>query len=120
MLAAMFALYDDWPKEATEWTTVVLIGLLPLAFFVSFPMLKFKPQTRTLVVNDAGIDTTIGKISGTIPWDDILEAREGEGQIIIQRNNMNAFIIPERAFDTAEAQAEFRSFIQEMIPAKVR
>lgn len=114
------ALYGGWPNNAVEWAIVLSIGLLPLAFFALFPMIKFKPHTRTLVVSESGIDTTVGKLSGTVPWEDISCVREDGGKLIIQRRNLNAFIIPERAFETSEARLEFRDFVQARAPANVR
>lgn len=98
--------------------TVIAIGALPLVGMALFPMLTFKPQERTLLVNERGIETTVGTISGSVPWQDIQEVREDGDYLVIQGRNKNAFIVPPRAFQTAQAKSEFRDFVLGMVGDK--
>ena len=108
------------PSHVSSFVVVGVIGLIPLIGFVIFPMLKFKPQTRTLTVDDRGIETTIGIINASVPWKDISEVRDDGEYLIIRRTNQNAFIVPPRAFGGVEDRLEFREFVSSMAKANVR
>ena len=51
-----------------------------------------------------------------IPWDEIREVREHGDSLVIQRRNLNAFIVPARAFESQEAKLQFRDFICAKVP----
>jgi hypothetical protein len=110
-------LFRGMPSQALQFAVVVVIGLIPLFGFISFPMLKFKPQMRTLTVDDRGIETTIGAINASVPWKDISEVREDGEYLIIRRTNQNAFIVPPRAFAGVEDRTQFREFVSSMVKA---
>ena len=116
-LASSFFIFDDMPVSLKELLIVSAIAALPLAAFVAFPMLMFKPETRTLSISSSGIATTIGKRSGNIPWTDIINVREEGDALVIQRRNLNAFVIPMRAFKTTAEKSEFADFAHAMLLA---
>jgi YcxB-like protein len=81
------------------------------AFFIGFPQLAFKPQIRTFTVTETGIETKIGRRSGSVNWSQIKSIEDSQGEILISRRNGNAFLIPERAFRTQGERADFFSKI---------
>lgn len=72
-----------------------------------FPQVKFKPQTRTLTINENGISTSIGKISGECAWNEVAEISESSGNIYIVGTGGNGFVVPLRAFSGVEEQNKF-------------
>ena len=117
-IASSLFIFDGMPVGLNGLFLVWAIAVLPLAAFVAFPMLMFKPETRTLSISSAGIATTIGNRSGNIPWIDIIDVREDGDALMIQRRNLNAFIVPTRAFKTTADKGEFADFVNAMILAK--
>jgi len=81
-----------------------------------FPMVAFKPATRSLTVDDVGIETMIGQRHSTIAWEEFANIQENGDVLIIQRRNLNAFIIPARAFASAKARQQFRDFVMVRVP----
>ena len=110
-------IYGALPHNILALGIIAAIGVLPLIGLVLFPMWKFKPQVRTLRVDEYGIETEIGQLSGSVPWNDVADVREEGDNLVIQRRNLNAFIVPARAFPTDKAQSEFRDFVFEMVRA---
>lgn len=100
-----------WPRSLAAFTFVALTGLIPILVLVAYPMVRFKPQTRVLTVDELGIVTFIGKKKGFVPWAQIARVREEEDALVVQRTNMNAFIIPARAFEDEAAKDRFRAFV---------
>jgi len=90
---------------------IVAIGIIPLVVFVLFPMVKFKPQIRTLEVDEAGIVTAIADRSYTLSWEEFCDFHEDGDAFVLERHNLNAFIIPSRAFQSVEAMSNFRDFV---------
>jgi hypothetical protein len=112
-ISASFAIFDDWPRNALQYLTVGLLGLIPLVLLAFYPMVMFKPQMRVLTVDDEGIATTIGKRNGSVPWGEIASVgNNDDGALVIQGRNLNAFIIPTRAFDTPESRSSFEDFVR--------
>lgn len=118
--AAAVAIYGGLPNRPAPFATVTMIAIVPLISFVLFPILKFKPQQRTLIVDEDGIETSIGSIRATVPWQEVAEVREDGDYLVIQRTNRNAFIIPPRAFDDANSRATFCDFVRSKAAANVR
>lgn len=103
------------PTGIIHVSIVAIISVLPLIGMALFPMWKFKPQVRTLRVDEMGIDTEIGKQSKSIPWNEVANVGEDGDNLVIQLRNQNAFIVPARAFSNVEAQSEFRDFVLKMV-----
>jgi hypothetical protein len=112
-ISASLAICRGWPRSAPEYLAMGLIGLVPLILLALYPMVMFKPQTRVLTVGDEGIATTIGKRNASIPWGEIASVRSNDdGALVIQRRNLNAFIVPTRAFETPESRSSFEDFVR--------
>ncbi len=118
--AAAAGLYGGLPNRPASFVVVAMIGIVPLIGFAAFPMLKFKPQQRVLTVDEFGIETSVGSIQATVPWQDVAELREERNYLVIQRTNGNAFIIPPRAFDDAQSRRAFYEFVRSKVTANVR
>lgn len=112
-ISASFAIFGGWPRNAREYLVVGLIGVASPTLFALYPMFMFKPQTRVLTVDEDGIVTTIGKLNGSIAWSEIASVRNNDdGALVIQRRNLNAFIVPRRAFNSPEARSSFEDFVR--------
>jgi hypothetical protein len=81
-----------------------------LAFMAIYPQLRFKPERRSLVLNDNGLSTKIGRKTGSRSWREIKSVAEEMGYVVITAKNRNAFIIPPRAFDGSEERDNFLAF----------
>lgn len=92
-----------------EWSSVAFLIVIAISALV--PQLLFKRKERKLEVNRDGWSTTIGNKSGAKKWSDIASIQESEESIVIQGNNSNALIIPDRAF-VSKNQKE--SFLQDV------
>ncbi|MBX3595077.1 YcxB family protein [Sphingomonas sp.] len=111
VVMASVAFFDGAPTSFPGYLSVAGVGLLPIAFLALFPLFKFKPQQRTLTIDDEGIQTTIGQLSKHIPWEDVANASTEDENLIIQGRSLNALIIPRRAFESVEAQNEFANVV---------
>ncbi len=86
---------------STFWTVAVL-ALLPL-----YPQLRFKSQVRRLTIDTSGIHTTIGALSGDIPWRRVASLITVGDRTYIMGANLNSFVIPARAFSDIGQRNEF-------------
>ena len=82
--------------------TVACVGFFPL-----WPQIRFKSTRRSLTINAEGINTSIGKISGSRRWKDVQSVEEIDGTIVITGTNKNAFVVPARAFADDLVRQEF-------------
>ena len=98
-----------WPPRASsDVLRGVIAGLCVVLVFVAFPQIMFKPKERTLTVNENGIDTEIGKLKRHIGWHEVSKVEEASQAILIVRKRSgNAFIVPKRAFPSAQEREEF-------------
>ena len=69
------------------------IALLPL-----WPQFRFKPQVRTLELDESGFTTSIGRLNGSRRWFEIQAVRDDGNTLVITGRNGSAMIIPRRAF----------------------
>jgi hypothetical protein len=72
----------------------------------------FKPELRTLSFDQNGLRTKIGKKSGSVSWKEIESITDSEDTIVISRKNLNAFLVPQRAFQSAQERASVLSAIR--------
>ena len=98
----------------------VLGGLLPCVALALYPLVKFKPQTRVLTMDQAGLTTSIGKLCGEVPWRDVEAIIDQRELIVIRRTNNNAFVIPTRAFASPADRAAFLSAARESRAATLK
>jgi len=82
------------------WMFGALAGLLVIATMAAWPLFAFKPQQRVLVASASGLRTEIGSRSGELTWADIDSIEVADGCIHIVRRNLNAFVVPPRAFES--------------------
>jgi hypothetical protein len=85
---------------------------LVVAAMVLYPQLMFKRQERTLIANEDGVRTTIGRRSGSKTWSEISSISEQQGYIILSSRKKNAFIVPPRAFGSDEERTDFLNFVK--------
>ena len=77
-----------------------LIATAVIIAFVSFPQLMYKPQTRSLTINEDGIRTVIGPRSGKVKWAEVADIETRGEHIVITGRWGNSFLIPSRAFES--------------------
>jgi len=87
-------------------------SLLAVSWLPFYPLLKFKPEARTLEIGSDGISTSVGKRSGRRACSEIRSASAQDDEIVILGKNGNAFIVPTRAFPSAKEHQHFLSFAQ--------
>ncbi len=81
-----------------------------ILFWIAVPILTLlfaKTQTRAFMINQSGIETTIGSQSGLIPWDKVDNIAVTDEQVIITGKNANAFVFPRQAFTDEQQRNEF-------------
>lgn len=83
------------------------------------PMLvaaRTKTQERVLELTPEGITTTLGRLSGAVPWRAVAFVHDVGQFVVIAGHNMNAFLVPNRAFDDEQQRTDFmnqaRAFAQ--------
>ena len=106
----------------TERDLIVIAtgGALILAWFVLHPQVMYKPQRRSLLIDAAGISTTIGPRSGQRRWNEISTVSDAGDAIVIQVRNGNAFIVPNRAFTSSEQREGLLAFAKAQLDASER
>jgi hypothetical protein len=91
------------------------VGLACIIWMILYPILNHKTDLRTLSIDESGIKTSIGKLSAQIHWPQIASVDVLQDEIVITGKNMNAFIIPKRAFVNDEKRNEFVSTISRLM-----
>ncbi len=104
--------YSALPAHRLSWIAAIATGGAVIAFFMLYPLLRYKPEMRELTVSDEGIRTSIGRRESDIPWKDVAAINVQDDALIIRRSNLNALIVPARAFATSEERAAFKSFVR--------
>lgn len=118
-LTVSYFRYGGIPTTGGGLCFIIVAGLAPLIFLVSFPMIQFKSEKRQLAINASGIQTSIGKYNKLIPWNEVAKIRDEGGAIVIQGRNLNSFIVPSRAFHGEDQRKQFRDFASAMLNADV-
>lgn len=109
-LATSMMLFPQSALSPMSLARAAIAGVLLLGLLALYPMLRFKPQVRTLTLRDTGVFTEIGKRSGVIEWSKIESVIEEGDDVVIQGRSGNAFVVPSRAFDSSEARRAFVRF----------
>jgi len=93
----------------------VMVALAWMAgAFVFMPLWLFirgKTDERTLTVSREGISTEIGSHRGHVPWKKVKLVTDTRRHVLIVSATGNAFLIPTRAFQGSEQQAQFMKAI---------
>ncbi len=95
------------PSVVADAVRALGSGCGALMLLAVFPLIMFKPQKRVLTTSPSGVDTTIGKMSGQLPWTNVASVRQDGDKIVISNVNGNAFVIPPRAFGHEASRQEF-------------
>jgi hypothetical protein len=108
-LAAALVNGLDWLSAAVLGigATLCCSALLPL-----WPQVRFKPQVRTLEVDESGYRTSIGRINGTRRWFEIQSVYDDGNTVAITTRNGSAMIIPHRAFSEGIDRQRFVADIE--------
>ena len=92
--------------------TAAALSLATLIFLIAFPQIMFKPRPRTLTIDANGMQTKIGKLERAVPWSTVARIETVGDAIHIVRTNLNAFIVPARAFQSRADQERFLALAQ--------
>ncbi|MDQ3284003.1 MAG: YcxB family protein [Acidobacteriota bacterium] len=95
------------PVQIHHIVSAVLVTCVVLVFLPLYPLIRFKPQQRTLTITPEGISTTIGNRRGELPWRTIESVASESDRIYIVGRNQNSFVVPDHAFASPEERAEF-------------
>ena len=88
-------------------------AIIPTILLIFYPQIMFKPELRTLVVSEDGIDTTIGKKYGNRNWEQVASIEDTPAVIVIKMAKTgNALLVPQRAFISDEERNKFISSIR--------
>lgn len=98
------------------WLPALAIGfsatLFCLLLFPLWPQIRFKPQVRTLELDESGYRTSIGRINGTRRWSEIRSVHDDGDTVVITTRNGSAMLIPRRAFGEVIDREQFVVEIQ--------
>ncbi|WP_294322622.1 YcxB family protein [uncultured Sphingomonas sp.] len=110
-IVAVFT-YCALPAHRLSWIAAIVAGGAVIAFFMVYPLLRYKPEMRELTISDEGIRTSIGLRRGDIAWNDVAALDVQNDALVIRRSNLNGLIVPVRAFATPDEQAAFEAFVR--------
>src|SRR5580693_67013 len=94
-----------WPPSVVDIVRGIAVAVAVIASLILFPQIMFKPEVRTLSFDKNGLRTKIGKKSGSTSWLEIQSVTDSEGTIVISGKNLNAFLVPQRAFQSDQERA---------------
>lgn len=116
VVTASLVMFDGPPpNKFSVLVALVSVGLVPLIFLILYPMIRFKPERRSLIVDDNGFETSIGKRHAKLAWSEVSEVIDDDETIVFQGRNGNAMIIPRRAFGSPSERDDFLSFVRNSI-----
>src|SRR5947208_574648 len=110
--AAAFCLTLLASSNRGRWPQMFLIAMcapiLLWTFFAIFPQVMFKSKERTFEIGPNGIDSEIGGTRAHRDWREIASITDKNGVIaIVVARTSNAFLVPDRAFESAQQRDEF-------------
>jgi len=117
-LVAFLAFGDAGPTVPTMLLALAC-GLLSVGWMPAIPMLMFKPQLRSVEIDQDGIATIIDGQSARRSWGDIQSISQENGYIVMLGQKGSAFLIPPRAFNNSDEQQRFLSFALDALGASV-
>ena len=91
----------------------LVVGLLAAAMVPTLVVWRTKLHERWIGLSSTGIQTTIGKLSGEIPWGAIAFIAETDEHVFIVRKNSNMLSVPSRAFRSPEEREQFLAELEE-------
>ncbi len=106
LLAGAGSAFWSWHAHKGDVFSPLIFAVCVVALMILYPQLRFKPQLRTLVIDEKGLQTTIGKKNGVRMWREIASIEETSDRVIVTTRSMNAFLIPTSAFASEEARIQ--------------
>jgi hypothetical protein len=105
------SLFVEWQQRGSLDARSLAVPAFMIAaaflFFTLYPQVAFKPQERTLIVDESGVKTTIGSKTATRAWREIMEVGDDGEAVVLVVETGNAFIVPARAFRDDAQRQEF-------------
>ena len=114
-----FALMGNEGPTLPVVLVALACGLLSVAWMPAIPLLMFRPQMRSVEIDQDSISTTIDGESARRSWNDIESISQEDGYIVLLGKKGSAFLIPPRAFETADEQQRFLSFALDALGASL-
>ncbi len=111
-IAVVVLTAGHWPPSVMDIVRGIAVAVAVIASLILFPQIMFKPEVRSLSFDKNGLRTKIGKKSGNVSWQEIESITDSEDTIVISRKNLNAFLVPLRAFQSDQERASVVSAIQ--------
>lgn len=114
-----------FPLVSNEGTTLPVVlaalacGLLSVGWMPVIPLLMFRPQMRSVEIDQDSILTTIDGESARRSWNDIQSISQEDGYIVLLGKKGSAFLIPPRAFETTDQQQRFLSLALDALGASL-
>jgi hypothetical protein len=110
--AAAFCLTLLASYNGGRWPQMFLAAMCPpillWAFLAIFPQVMFKSKERIFEIGPNGIDTEIGGNRVHRDWNEIASITDKNGVIaIVVARTRNAFLVPDRAFESAKQRDSF-------------
>lgn len=98
----------------------ILIPLMVIFYFVGFYLLRYYPSKngsilgeKTITINDKGLTEKSNESTTQISWKGIQSIEENNQAIYIFIDNVMAFIIPKRDFESKHHENQFKAFCLE-------
>jgi hypothetical protein len=104
----------DFSRPLTSSDILIGLAWTAVAFFFmpAWFLIRYKPEERTLTTSPEGITTEMGDRKATVPWSRIKQVQNTWRNVLIVGVTGNAIVIPSRAFQGPEQQAEFVAEIE--------
>src|SRR5262249_12006189 len=116
--AVLFVFASEHPFETRDLLTALWAPAVLWMFLALFPQAMFKSAERTLEIGPGGIDSCIGVKRAHRDWREIDTITETNGVIALRvRRTGNAFLVPDRAFESGEQRTEFLRQAREWLAA---
>ncbi|MGA2598536.1 MAG: YcxB family protein [Bryobacteraceae bacterium] len=105
-----------------DFIVAILWAIGGVLFMHLWLFIRGKTDERTVTVSPEGISTTIGRLSGKVPWKKVKLVTDTSEHAVIEGPMLkgdgwtttgNAFYIPNRAFPEAGQRAQFISLINQ-------
>ena len=93
--------------------TALGIGMLAAVLLAVWAPRRVKRDERTLAVSPAGIRTSIGRLHAEVPWSHVALVGVTEEHVFVMGRSTNGFVIPRRAFGSADERAAFVQLVQD-------
>jgi len=105
-----FLIMDNEGPTLPKMLLALACGLVSVGWMPAIPMLMFKPQLRSVEIDQDGISTAIDGQSARRSWSEIQSIAQEDGYIVMLGHKGSAFLIPPRAFHDSDEQQRFLSF----------